>query len=320
LGSAIAALIQLQRESEIDAAQIQFFAAREQIAKILLSSSRFEVDALVNLLLEEANATATNLENLHPERQFDSKELTILEEYSKHTFSWLSLTILYADNWILLREVITQYYLKLEKSVENAELEEDILIWSYTFTILLNNNWETNELNFSQLIKQVLADLGVEKTALCNQLKIVVKAVERGISLQELFDTLLPKGNYGQEAIALSFYCFATTPFDFRLSVQRAANLMPEIARLTTTLTGTLSGAYNGMTRIPLNWRKMANRNSAYPIANQTILELFKVWLGIHPAQPINDENIELQAIAVPNLIQPRKSLTIISQKLPFNF
>ena len=179
----------------------------------------------------------------------------------------------------------------------------------------MNSEFEINDLNYAQSIEQVLANVAAAKTALTTQLRIVIQAIERGTSLQQLSEELLPIGNEGQTAIALSYYCFATTPLDFKLSVQRSANLKPRLANLTTALTGTISGAYNGMARIPLDWRKMANKHSAYRSATVTVLELFKAWLGIDPAKLNGDLNLEIQAIAVTRIIQPRKTLKIISQK-----
>ena len=336
LGSTIAALSPKQgRDNRINPLLLQSFVAREQIAKILLKSPRLEVDALVNLLAAESNTTAwENLSNLTDAERRDRvnnyrldnnqsalvesrEELVRSDKYSNRTLSWLSLIIFYADNWILLRAVIRKYYSRLS----SAEIEkEDLLIWSYLMSSILNSSWETNCRDFSQLIKRVLTDVVVKRTTLTGQLEIVVKAAERGMSLPELSDRLLARGNPEQTAIALSCYCLVTTPLDFKLSVQRVTNLKPEIAWLATTLTGTVSGAYNGMARIAIDWRKMANQNSAYRTADRIILELFKAWLGIDPDRTVRVSDLELQAIAVPHLIQPRKSLKIISQKPPFNF
>lgn len=278
----------------------QFFILREQLAKITIDSQRADADAIADLLVRESQS----------DRQPD-----LLVEYSYCLLSLLPLIIFYGDSWNLLEKIVGKYCLKLGNLSHNSELEADTLLWSYLVTSILNSKLELNSRNFSKSIHQILTNVGKKKTALTTQLEVVITAMERGVSLQQLSDELLSKGNRAQSAIALSCYCFATTATDFKLSVQRASNLEPEIAGLTTVLTGTLSGAYNGMAGIPLSWKKMADKNTAYPLASQTALKLFRAWLGIYRAESEPESNLETQAIALPNLIQTRKSLKIISQK-----
>ncbi len=278
----------------------QFFILREQLAKITIDSQRADADAIADLLVRESQS----------DRQPD-----LLVEYSYCLLSLLPLIIFYGDSWNLLEKIVGKYCLKLGNLSHNSELEADTLLWSYFVSSILNSKLELNSRNFSKSIGKILTNVGDKKTALTTQLEVVITAMERGVSLQQLSDELLSKGNRAQSAIALSCYCFATTATDFKLSVQRASNLEPEIAGLTTVLTGTLSGAYNGMAGIPLSWKKMADKNTAYSLASQTALKLFRAWVGIYRAESEPESNLETQAIALPNLIQTRKSLKIISQK-----
>lgn len=280
---------------------LQFFILREQLAKITIDSQRSDADAIADLLIKESQ----------------SLRLSLLSEYS---YCWLllPLIIFYGDNWNLLRKIVRKYYLKLGNLSPDSELEADTLLWSYFLTSILNSGLELNSGYCSESIRKTLTNVG-KKTVLTTQLEIVITAIERGVSLHQLCDRLLSEKNRGQSAIALSCYCFATTPTDFKLSVQRASNLNPEIAGLTTALTGTVSGAYNGMAGIPLSWKKMADKNTAYSLASQKILELFRAWLGIDRAESELWSNLEIQAIAVPSLIQTRKTKKIISQKALYN-
>lgn len=279
---------------------LQFFIVREQLVKITIESQRWDADAIAELLVKK-------------KRQSD-RQLNLLAEYSYCLLSMLPLIIFYGDNWNLLRKIVEKYCLKLGDLSNNSELKADTLLWSYLIISILNSELELNEQNFSRLVRQILTNMTEERTALTTQLEVIITAMERGISLQQLSDELLSV-NSPQSAIAFSCYCFGTTASDFRLSVQRASNVDPKIAELTAILTGTLSGAYNGMAGIPLSWKKMANQNSACQLASQTLLKLFQAWLGIYLAESEPEPNLETQAIAIPNIIQTRKTLKIISQQ-----
>ena len=309
LGSMLGSLVELRtnRHTEI---WLQFFIVREQLAKITIESQRSDADTIADLLVETICKSDRYNALLESDRQPD-----LLVEYSYCLLSSLPLIIFYGDNWNLLQKILGKCCLKLGNRSHNSELEADTLLWSYFVTSILNSKLELNSGHFSKSIGQILTNAGDKKTALTTQLEVVITAMERGVSLQQLSDELLSKGNRAQSAIALSCYCFATTATDFKLSVQRATNLEPEIAGLTAALTGTLSGAYNGIAGIPLSWKKMATENTAYPLASQTVIMLFRAWLGIYPAKNEPKSNLEIQAIAVPNLIQTRKTLKIISQK-----
>ena len=307
LGSAIGSLIELPKaDCPIDAEiGLQFLIDREQLAKITIESEGWDGSTIADLLVKK---------KLESDRQPD-----LLAEYSYCLLSLLPLIIFYGDNWNLFQKIVRKYCLKLGNLSNSLELEADILSWSYLVTSILNSGFELNERYFSQLVRQTLTNVAARETALTTQLEIVIKAIERGVSLQQLSNKLLSGGNSPQTAIALSCYCFATTATDFKLSVQRASNLDPEIATLATALTGTVSGAYNGMTGIPLSWKKMANQNSAYSLASQTVLKLFQAWLGIYPAKSEPESNLEIQAIARASLIQTRKTLKVVSQKSLFS-
>ena len=307
LGSMLGSLIELRakRHTEIG---LQFFIVREQLAKITIESQRSNADTIADLLVKTICQSDRYNALLKSDRQSD------LLAYSYCLLSLLPLVIFYGDNWNLLRKIVEKCCLKLGNRSHNSELEADTLLWSYFVTSILNSGLELNTQDFSESIGQILTNVVAKKTALTTQLEVVVTAIERGVSLQWLSDELLSIGNRAQSAIALSCYCFATTATDFKLSVQRATNLQPDIAGLTVALTGTVSGAYNGMAGIPFSWKKMATKNTADPLTTQTVVKLFRAWLGIYSVNSELESNLEIQAIAVQGLIQTR-NLKIISQK-----
>lgn len=278
---------------------------RRRIAEILLRSSRLEEIRLPTL--------------------------------TDHIISLSALIIFYEDNQHLFSQIINSGNLKLANSLETTELKEDILTWSYLLNSLLNNEFESWQLNHNLVVERMLNNLEGQETRLIQQFKYVVTAINHGKSLHNLLDKLLSNGNMRQTQIALSWYCFVTTPHDFRISVKRAALIQPATAGLLAALTGTFSGAYNGVIGIPRSWvgkishyhggkwsKKSViqggDRHQKYLLENEVLVKLCKAWLGIY-APNSNQElyNQELDAVANPKMIQPRQTLNIISQKPRFH-
>lgn len=242
-----------------------------------------------------------------------------LSKDSSNILSLLPLIIFYGDNQDLLLRIIDIDNLKLANLAETKEIREDILIWNYLLHSVLHPKFESWQVNPSLAMEQILTNLhNLEstETRLTQKLKLVVQEVHNGTNLHHLLDILSSDGNMRSTAIALSWYCFVTTPQDFRISVQRANRIKLNLAGWTAALTGILSGAYNGMTGIPCNWRIKISQNQNYVSENQTVVKLFKAWLGIYSLNGSQElYNQELDAVASPQIIQPRKTLKIISQK-----
>ncbi len=299
-----------------------WLTARNALAETIIEVPRLEIDDLIaqlDRLLENDNpdcfGQAFIKDNQNNSLRQKSLSEAIIPKNQKSTLLkchsnilvLLPLIIFLSDNQDLFKKVITQCNL-------NQESKEDILIWSYLLN--LNNKFELQNKNLSQIIKRVLTDVQLKTTNLTEKLELVIRVWESGLSLHELTDQLLTLGNSKQIAIALSCYCFASTPQDFKLSVKRAASLNQNIVWLATSLTGTLSGAYNGVTGIPWSWRAIADTNQTHQQAQHTAMNLYKTWLGIYsPKTSQALYNHELDAVASTNIIQPRQSLKIISQK-----
>jgi hypothetical protein len=234
-------------------------------------------------------------------------------KYSSNLLSSLPLIIFQTDEANLSLKLAKQPNLKTVNFQSNIFLSQDILIWGYLLTTVLN--YSTKMAKKERLIQNIFPHNLMPKSPLIKMLNIVVQGIKNGSSLHQLMEQILAKDQLQATAIALAWYCFATTPHDFKLSVQRAARVDSELAWLTTSLTSTLSGAYNGMTTISENWRAEIEQNQSWDLENHLLLKLFRFWLGIYPSEPNNESyNLELDAIASPQFIQPRQSLKIISQ------
>ncbi len=316
LGSIISAAIASDKNPSSN-----WMLSRNEIAELLIKAEKLEAgyisEQLVAILSNNSNLVLADV-------AVNQKQIVSLLEYQNLLLPLLPLIIFWGDNQDLLTAIITQCNLK---TTETTEIKEDILIWSYLLTLVSKQQLDSQTLNVRLIVKQILAGVKVGTTSLIKKLEIVSQGWEQGITWQQLTERLLTTGNWGQVAIALAVYCFGSTPQDFWLSSKRAANLDQNLAALTTALTATISGAYNGMTGIPGSWRAISLPHvpSASAIAHHHQLyqqvqligkELWKSWLGIYPH---NDQLVydqQLHAVALPNIIQPRKTLKIISQKL----
>ena len=232
-------------------------------------------------------------------------------QYDKNLLSVLPWILIYGDEPDLFKQTIDELYLAGLPAEDRENIIEDIFLWSYLLRLLLNKS--RSPLNFELWCQQAVRNAGVKKSALVNKLTIAIAAIKDGISLHQLTAKLDFENNLRQTAIALACYCFATAPQEFSLSTTRAANI-PHLAGLTAPLTGTLSGAYNSMTGIPRKWRTIAERHFSYRSETKLAVKLFQAWLGVYLANCQELSDYEFHAVAVPRLIQPRKSLKIISQ------
>lgn len=108
----------------------------------------------------------------------------------------------------------------------------------------------------------------------------------------------------GNEAIALAFYCFLSTPHDLRLALLRAARC-GEAAPVVAALTGALSGAYHSINGLPLVWQLAAS--PLWGITDSTLHQLathlFAAWSGVYAPALQMMPNV---AIAAPGIIRPR--------------
>ncbi len=239
----------------------------------------------------------------------------------------LSLIVIQEDNknfQKLCKTIISQSNIP---SSLTPEIEEEIATWNYLLTLALNNKFKLEEPNISMMVKQVLGGVKVKASSLVAKLEIVSQAWERGLSLQQLAEKLYQQENKLKLTaslvqpevsfvLAMSFYCFISTPKNFMLSVKRATKISSNLSVPITVFTASLSGAYNGISGIPRNWKMAASHHQLYQQAQTTSQRLFKTWLGVH--NPDNLEllyDLELHAVANPKIFQHRPNLKIISQK-----
>ena len=265
-----------------------------------------ERQKLANLLLDR--------ELSEPELVKMVANLATFPAQLQHNSSLLSLLPLTMFSAVLptrqLREVLHNHLESANEFHNDAVL--DIRGWEYLLTEVLDSKF--NLPADCKLIGSGIEAHPIDRSLLPEKLSLVSESIANGSSLNLLADKLSVFEAPISTAIALAWYCFATTPHDFSLSVRRAAKVTSEATWLTAALTGTLSGAYNGMAEISGYWRT-DNRDTQKQLEQQLFQRLFARWLGMYHREEAASLNLDLEAIALPGNIQPRQSLKIVSQR-----
>lgn len=284
--------------NQADALTQSWVLERRQIAEMLLSEKLNRTNLASFLASQSADSRLNEVNN---------------EKYHSNLLSLLPSIILQTDEPNLYLRLMPD--LKSGQANSNIVSNQNILIWGYLLTTVLNHQTHLWEQALS--IEEIFNRNRMLKSPLIEKLSIVLQGIKSGSSLQQITEQLSSKDQFQATAIALAWYCFVTTPHDFKLSVQRAARVDSKLSWLTITLTSTLSGAYNGMTVILDNWRTDIEQNQSWQLENHLLLKLLRFWLGVYDVeQNYGAYNLELDAIALPQFIQTRQSLKIISQLL----
>ncbi len=168
----------------------------------------------------------------------------------------------------------------------------------------------TEKLNVTTLIPQTLAYLETSQTPLVHQLEQVQTLLEQGAGLDRTLTQLhrevqrqgTPSG-HPYIPIALAFYCFLSTPEDFRLCVSRAVRTGHQ-SQITAALTGALAGVYNSIIGIPVSWRLAADRISNTVGGLQQADRLLALWSGVYDVS--SAQRCPWTAVAAPQVIQRR--------------
>ncbi|MEM8717910.1 MAG: ADP-ribosylglycohydrolase family protein [Cyanobacteria bacterium P01_G01_bin.39] len=273
---------------------------RQQIAKILLSNTEVELDYIEQQLdkVRDLKCSLVNNDNLTlADADHQTNQLNLLIN-SNHPLLLTSCIFLPQQQNLLLKD---------------GRIDQALVAWHNLLRLVMSSE---RQLDFALVVEQVRQKLERKEDLLMDKLQQIVVDVQESLSLCQLYEELQPFHNALQMAIALSWFCFISTPQDYKLSVLRAASLDSTLASVITALTGTLSGAYNGITAIPGNWQRKIRLDSNYDSENQVLLELYKTWLGIYSINR-NQElyNYQIDAVAICQMIQPRKTLQIISQE-----
>lgn len=211
---------------------------------------------------------------------------------------WLLPVILYHhDDWFSLSN-----FLHRRKGQQFSEEIDNILVWCYTIRLALRG-----ELFLGGLAHRVVLGTQLKPTSI-EWLKKVEVSCLKGFDSTQLIEELLPMKN---REIPLSLFCFLNNPQDFWLTTQQALSLERQAANVTA-LSAALSGAYNGITAIPANWRILAQQDGFYEEIMIKTEEMIKEWLGI---DLLIDSKTVPSVITASKVLQSRSGLRIVSQQ-----
>lgn len=324
-GSIVGQAVANQKQSSQSLAKIEFppqswLTARQKIAKILLDEPILEVaNQDLSARSKDKSDLASSVTNVDLSVAEISPNLEQLWSFPD-TLNPLSLLPLlfgdrnYQELWQKVTKVAYFQSPNLDQTTNNT-----YLIWNHLLNQVLHSESEPWQLDLELMLQKTIIELAIGETTLINQLKLVVQAVAQSKSLAELSASISFNDSHHNfsTAIALSWYCFITTPQDFQLSVLRTANLRHNLAGFTSALTGTLSGAYNGMAVIPWSWRTQICHSAKYFPEQKLMEKLFKNWLGIYLINNNHElYSYQINAVASSPMIQPRKALKIISHQV----
>lgn len=158
----------------------------------------------------------------------------------------------------------------------------------------------TGKLQPASLIPQLLANLPDNQTPAIEQLAQVQDLLVPKCSLETAKAKLCRGKQSHLSPVAMGFYCFLSTPEDFRLSVRRAVKSGCQ-PRITAAIAGALSGAYNSLSGIPLQWSLSGNHVDREEILQLTA-RLLATWSGVY--DPIKCDRLSRLTVAAPRTMR----------------
>ena len=221
---------------------------------------------------------------------------------SEAVLATLPIALFYHEDTMKLRQQLQQAAAIWQNQPETLD---GVLAVAYAIALALTEN-----LDCATLIPRILDYLGTSHTPVVYQLTKVHTLLQQGAGLNTTLTQLRREAqNRGEPlahpdtSIALAFYCFLTTPEEFRLCVSRAARIRYH-PQITAAITGALGGVYNSVTGIPVNWRLATYRLSNGVRRQELTDHLLESWAGVYNVS----ESVPSQrlAVAAPHVIQPR--------------
>jgi hypothetical protein len=248
-------------------------------------------------------------------QQQESLHLAATDDISiKIIIATLPVALFFHENPIKLR----QNLLRVLKIWEDDPIVRDgTLAVGYAIALAL-----TEKLNPLTLIPQTIAFLGETPTSIPKKLLKVQNLLEQGAGLSKA-QAEFAREEKLSNTIAMAFYCFLSTLEDFRLAVLRATynlNSTSVSSQATGAIAGALSGAYNGIGGIPVNWQVLLlqSNSPAWGLTSfSQMLELtdafVAVWSGVYNIslnpKELTDEGCDMALLSVyaaPRVIRSR--------------
>ncbi|HTL88220.1 MAG TPA: ADP-ribosylglycohydrolase family protein [Leptolyngbya sp.] len=160
---------------------------------------------------------------------------------------------------------------------QNPALSElDILAIGYTISRSLLESLNPRRFVTSMFEALLAPPEGIPKL---QRLQQVETMVQQGMGLEDATQLILTlsEATLGDAAIALSLYCFLSTPADFRVSILRSVQTRYQVLGVAA-LTGAISGAYNSTIGIPAEWRAIVSQAEIPQLSTR----LLASWSGMY--------------------------------------
>lgn len=216
-------------------------------------------------------------------------------------FATLPITLFFHEDINKLRQILLSL-VKVED--EESILQDAILALSYAIAQIL-----TEKFHPSTIIPQTISFLQQTTGVISQNLLKVEQMLRESPGLATVEAQLSNKGQLSQ-VISMAFYCFVSTPEDFRLSVLRV-NQVDCCSEHLSAITGILSGVHNSIIGIPVTLQVNAQNSSVRPeLRNFSLMleladALAAVWSGMYDLLPQTYElSQDRFAIAAPRIIR----------------
>ena len=200
----------------------------------------------------------------------------------------LPVFLFFHEDFTKLRQNI-QTVLNLWQNPAISEL--DILAIGYAMSRSLLESFNSRRFVTSMFEALLAPPEGIPKL---QRLQQVETMVQQGIGLEDATQLILTLSDatLGDAAIALSLYCFLSTPGEFRLSILRAVQTRYQVPGVAA-LTGMLSGAYGSTIALPAEWRAIVPHQAEI---QQLSRRLLTSWSG---AYQIETETLSIAPLSV---------------------
>ena len=252
-------------------------------------------------------------------QQQESLHLAATDDISiKIILATLPVALFFHENPIKLRQNLL-HVLKIWE--DDPIVRDGTLAVGYAIALAL-----TEKLNPRTLIPQTISFIGETPTSIPKKLLTVQNLLEQGAGLSRA-QAELAREEKLSNTIAIAFYCFLSTLEDFRLAVLRATyngnfvqDATPLNLQATGAITGALSGAYNGIGSIPVNWQVLLLQRNSPTWGLTSFSQMLKladafvaVWSGVYDLtlnpRELTQEGYEvalLSVYAAPRVIRSR--------------
>jgi hypothetical protein len=151
------------------------------------------------------------------------------------------------------------------------------------------------------LVPKVLESLPTSDNRLTDQLRLIQECSIEGAqpsTISDLIATIARRQQPFILPVAMATYCFLCTPNNYKLAVQRSAQI-PRQPFVTLAMTGILLGTHNGLTTIPASWYAEGMRGADQLL--QSAERLLSTWSGVYqPGRSMQG------VVAAPGIMQRR--------------